>query len=340
MPWEADYEYVCMAGAHFVRNWVYRLENPGHKHDEVLILVGLQGERKTTLFGVLADVVAPGSYLAGQRLDYDGSTGINRMAEATIGKTLVEMAELTSLGRRDMENLKALISQTTDSGRRSYGATSVDRPRQFGIVGTANCRLPDMYAAEATVDLLALPAIERNKRKREMMAVADLGFLTDQTGNRRFQPVKINAVSIDLEALAREAPQIIAEARAEVAIDRRALLMPETFQVAAAKAEQQFHASAELEDDIRAKIIMPMEGTEDYRILLADVRTVLGLDHRHSNGQGAARLKRSLALCGLEVRRSGPTWVSKGDWVKAKRILLSGASGVVRLAPEIGMVGG
>ena len=334
LPWEPAYDHVCAVGAHFMRNWAHRMENPGHKWDELLVLVGLQGERKTTMFELLADCVAPGGYLAGQRFDYDGKTGINRLAEAMRGKVLGEMAELTSLGRRDMENFKAMVSNTVDSGRRTFGLTTVDKRRQFGFVGTANCSLPHMDSGEIMEAILAAPENARARAKREFMAQAEVGFLTDHTGSRRFHPVLVNAVKIDLESLALEASQLIAEARAQVALDRSRLHMNLELQALAEKSAGRFQSTDGLDDVIRVKVLLPMEGAEHYKIALADLRRVLGLNEAYANGQGARKLKTALQRCGLVSRMSnGMRFALKGDYYKAERVAILEGGNTPKLAP-------
>jgi predicted P-loop ATPase len=92
------------------------------------------------------------------------------------GKWIVEMAELDAMSRSGTLRTKAFISRQTDHFRSSYGRHSEDRPRQCVFCGTTN---------------------------------ADCYF-TDETGNRRYWPVKV--LEAQKAALTRDKDQIWAEA--------------------------------------------------------------------------------------------------------------------------------
>lgn len=94
-------------------------------------------------------------------------------------KWLVELGELSTIRGADLESLKAFISRRTDRIRAPYGKRVEEFPRQCVFIGSTN---QDEY-------------------------------LPDETGNRRFWPVKCGA-KVHFEELAKARDQFFAEAYA------------------------------------------------------------------------------------------------------------------------------
>ena len=127
------------------------------------------------------------------------------------GVWIIEIAELDAIGKAEVSRIKAFLTRTTDRFRPPYGRYTIEVPRQCVFAGTVN---PDTY-------------------------------LRDETGNRRFWPVRCG--TIDIDALARDRDQLWAEA---VARFRAGAIWwidtPEL--IAAAKAEQEKRYQADAWD--------------------------------------------------------------------------------------------
>ena len=150
---------------------VARVYQPGIKFDYMLILEGTQGIGKSTAVKILA-----GDWYAPVSLtDTDKDT-----VDIMLGAWIIENEEMVCFSRQEIEKVKAFISRPIDKVRLSYGRRSQEFPRQSIFIGTMN-------------------------------PVGDSDYLRDQSGNRRFWPVRCER-SVDFKWLKENRDQLFAEA--------------------------------------------------------------------------------------------------------------------------------
>ena len=126
-----------------------RVFEPGIKFDYMLILSGPQGCGKSTFF-----------YRLGRQWYSDSLTTFEgkEASEAVQGCWIIEVSELDSMRRSEVNAVKHFLSKQDDIYREPYGRRTIKFPRRCTIVGTTN----------------------------------DNEFLKDRTGNRRFWPVDLD----------------------------------------------------------------------------------------------------------------------------------------------------
>lgn len=162
-------EYYASAGRCIFIAAVARIRQPGCKVDHVPILEGPQGALKSTTLRALfhpwfSDDLA--------------ELGSKDAQMQSSGVWCLEIAELASMRRAEVERVKAFVSRRVERYRPSYGRYVIEVPRQCIFIGTTNA---DEY-------------------------------LKDETGSRRFWPFKCGR--IDLAAVERDRDQLWAEAAA------------------------------------------------------------------------------------------------------------------------------
>lgn len=173
-------EYVSQAGACFLVGAVARVLDPGCEFHTALTVEGSGGGGKSNMFKILADAIGPDLFTDSV---HDVTNSVH-MVEATEGKFIVEIAELSAFRRAaDQEALKKAISARRDKIRKPYMRKSAEIPRRFVFVATTNHEQ----------------------------------YISDPTGaaSRRFMPVRTlgtESRQIDRTALAGVAPQLWAEA--------------------------------------------------------------------------------------------------------------------------------
>lgn len=165
----ADSEYVFAAARNFWLSLIARAYQPGCKVDNMIVLEGSQGVGKSTALQIIG-----GEWFAEQ---HESATNPKGFAEILQGKLLIEISEMDSFNRAEVNRVKQTVSCPSDRFRASYGRYAIDHPRTCIFVGTTN----------------------RDDWNR------------DETGARRFWPIACSG-AIDLEGIRNAREQLFAEA--------------------------------------------------------------------------------------------------------------------------------
>lgn len=165
-----DTPYYRQIARLFLLGAVARIFEPGHKFDYVPILCGGQGKRKSTWISILAK-----NWFGELKVDFSDD---KKLVEAMMGKMMMELPELSSMGRSEVEDAKAFVSGTESFVRLSYGTLPRLFKRTCVFIGSTN----------------------------------DDEYLIDRTGNRRWWPVNVEIEMIDTDKMALEVDQLWAEA--------------------------------------------------------------------------------------------------------------------------------
>lgn len=108
---------------------VTRVMNPGAKYDYVLVILGKEGVGKSTLVNKLG-----GKWFREMSGSLEGKDAMDCLR----GAWVIELSELSSTKRSDVEFLKAFITREVDTYRPAYARVKDEFPRQCVFFGTSN----------------------------------------------------------------------------------------------------------------------------------------------------------------------------------------------------------
>lgn len=160
-------EYVQAISMNFWLSMIARVYIPGVKADNMVVLEGSQGKGKSTALNIIG-----GKWFVETSEDPRNKD----FYQILNGALIVEIAELDSFSKADLNTIKKTMSCRVDRFRAPYATAPADHPRQCVFAGSTN---QDDY-------------------------------LKDPSGARRFWPTMTGA--IDLKAIERDRDQLFAEA--------------------------------------------------------------------------------------------------------------------------------
>lgn len=270
-----DSPFVRLVSPKVLIGAVARALEPGCKVDTVLVLEGEQGIKKSTAIAALFGE----AYTAESVSLFDQH---NKMVMAMMGAWVVELAEFVAIARSHHASVKGLISMRRDRVVLPYARLASSHPRRCVFFGTIN--------PEAT------------------------GYLTDNTGNRRYWPVTVT--DIDLEGIALRRDQLWAEALVRYRSRERWWLEPEEERAATSEQSEREEEDAWVEplgDKIRAEGISEL--TTDRAL------TLLAVPHERKNKAAQMRAASTLKSLGFQrekIRDAADGMKPKWVWRRAQ----------------------
>lgn len=169
-------EYLAAVSRKVLCAAVMRVMRPGVMFHHVLVLEGAQDAGKSATCKILG-----GEWASDATVDPHSRDTVDAMQ----GRWILELAELEWGRKTEEDAVKAFITRSTDRARLAYGRTTSEFPRQSIFIATKNPGLDGTY-------------------------------LKDQTGNRRWWPVRCEPQGpmgqIDFKGLQAARNQLFAEA--------------------------------------------------------------------------------------------------------------------------------
>ncbi len=142
-----------------------RTLQPGALMDNVPIFEGKQGIGKTKLCRIIGLGNEADEDDAGYFTTFEGNLGNLKKddQQKIVGKLIIELSELETMGRSSVNHFKAFVSATSMNFRPPYGRETIKYKKTWVCIGTTNSD----------------------------------GYLQDTTGNRRMWPIEIKRIDIE-----------------------------------------------------------------------------------------------------------------------------------------------
>lgn len=265
--WLRDYlgavqsEYTRLIGSKWLIGAVARIMQPGCDMRTMLILEGAQEAGKSRAAATLAGEDWFTDYLPNMH-DKESLMQLQ-------GHWIIEVSELASMRRTEVDEIKRFISSRTDTYIKKYSNAQTARPRQCVFIGTTN----------------------------------ETDYLKDPTGNTRFWPVRV-ADKLNVDALSADRGQLWAEALQRYQSNERWWLEGDENQLAKAEQSERMEHDPLTGDVLRCANTIQHRGDDvQTPLILSD----LHLDMHQGNMKRAAAILKINGWRQRNVKRDGKT---------------------------------
>jgi predicted P-loop ATPase len=257
-----DSEYLQAVSSIFLMAAVRRIDEPGCKYDEMLVLESGQGVEKST---TLATLCPDKAWFCD---DLPLNVSSQRLIEGTLGKWIVEAADMAGKRKAEIEQLKAMLSRQVDGpARMAYARLPVERARQFVLVGTTNSQT----------------------------------YLTDPTGNRRFWPVEVS--DLNIKGLRTVRDQLWAEA-AHRSRGGESIRLPKSLWAEAGRRQDARRERDAWEEPImRLLAAAGATSTGRVRVITSDIWDFLQIEIPRRDRYGSIRISEIMQRLGYKSKR-------------------------------------
>ena len=261
-----DTPFTRLVGPKVLISACARAIEPGCKVDTIMVLEGEQGLKKSSAIAALFGE----EYTAESVSLFDQH---NKMVMQMMGAWCVELAEFVAVVRKEQGGVKGLISMRSDRVVLPYAKMASTHPRRCIFFGTIN---PD-----------------------------SMGYLTDNTGNRRYWPVSVT--QIDMDGIREKRDQLWAEAMDLYRNGARWWLEGDENGVAAGEQDERQEEDAwgpPLERNIQKE-----ESDRNRRIteITSDeALSLLGIPHERKDKRAQMRIASALTQIGFVRRTQRP----------------------------------
>jgi predicted P-loop ATPase len=240
----ADSPYVRAVSSLVLVAAVRRVMKPGCKFDELLVLESTQGKFKSSAIRTLCP--NPDWFSDDLPLNVDSKQVIER----TLGKWIIEAADLSGLSGAAGDHLKSMLSRGTDGPvRLAYARMPISRDRQWVPFGTTNSH----------------------------------NYLKDATGGRRFWPVRVD--KFDVVGIERERDQLWAEAAHREKMGESIRLDASLFEHAGVQQERR-----RVIDDWEDAVMVYVGENDKKNVSRDEVWNALAIPTAHRDEKGSVRL--------------------------------------------------
>ena len=217
-----DNAYTRGIGRAVLISAVARIYDPGVKVDNVMVIEGQQGCRKSTFVETMGFAhIKDRQWFAAPNLNLGGlGKGDTSAITDSMGAWIIEIAEMMSLGAANEKQVKKFITTTHDKATLKWEKYASTYPRQFIMVGTIN-------------------------------PYGEGRYIKDHTGARRYWPVFCPYTEknpIDVEALQVVMDQLYAEAVVAYKAGEKHHLTGEALELATEEQDKRIEGNDRLHD--------------------------------------------------------------------------------------------